>query len=703
MKGQVHTMKPIKLAASLLAAFTAAMPFSLNTSVLLSSPAVFAESTDTALPDWVPNDLESAVEFRNTYGATHIEDGLICLVLQEAIPDDTDSGSEERYALKTTEGLAEILYRTTYDSPYDETAYEVIVFKPLKKGDFEVALIDTWLKMNLQGSKAKYEFTFMIRSDLSVRQTDIYGWLPDCTTEYVAYTRENGTVSVRENYVVFCLTSIPQFSDRWEPDSSNQYENLRLCASSDCTMESVQKYDDGSIDMVYAYKAFNDGYEKISWVRNSGARPDQQEPLTVTADCAIFNDAESVLLADTARISLIEYDTGKLIPLDQNPIPLAPTVAYQSDEEGVYAYADVSLIADKNPYLWDLTPYQDADLISIDLFPSALPEPYTPTENYKSIRKFDNGAQEVIFFLKEKGSITKKYTANITLLDYDTDKPIIINSDTEFMLVEPEYYWDYDTESAIVAKISSNPCRIDNMSLDGCELEMPMHYDYPVKDGTNQVASGYRTMKTNASGGYDITYRLKFTPTGDLTGDRRFNAEDLAEMQKRLSGDHSAAKNWKAVDYNRDDKLDARDLTLMKTAYITKRQTPVAVRIRKTGGVMGMNLEWNVYAENGKYYLSSKDRNDRYVNGKPVPNETEIIEITEEEYLEIISADYDTLIEDYNAAPHMRVSDDIYEFVFLTFPDGSERAGLANLSDILDQIDRIITKYKPTETWYSLN
>jgi len=72
-------MKLKRLTAALIAVLTAITPFSFH------SPAatVFAKGTGAvaALPDWIPSDFESAVEFRNTYGATHIDNGLICIVL----------------------------------------------------------------------------------------------------------------------------------------------------------------------------------------------------------------------------------------------------------------------------------------------------------------------------------------------------------------------------------------------------------------------------------------------------------------------------------------------------------------------------------------------------------------------------------------------------------------------------------------------
>ncbi len=48
-----------------------------------------ADPAAIALPDWIPNDYASAIDFCNTYGASHIEDGLICMVFKETPSDYT--------------------------------------------------------------------------------------------------------------------------------------------------------------------------------------------------------------------------------------------------------------------------------------------------------------------------------------------------------------------------------------------------------------------------------------------------------------------------------------------------------------------------------------------------------------------------------------------------------------------------------------
>ena len=86
--------------------------------------------------------------------------------------------------------------------------------------------------------------------------------------------------------------------DRWEPDSNNKNENIKYLLTSDCTMQVRDLYCNGSIDQIYVYQAVNDGSKKISWIRTSNVRPNPDKPITyaLTADCAVLDYAQTILL-----------------------------------------------------------------------------------------------------------------------------------------------------------------------------------------------------------------------------------------------------------------------------------------------------------------------------------------------------------------------------------------------------------------------
>ena len=76
---------------------------------------------------------------------------------------------------------------------------------------------------------------------------------------------------------------------------------------------------------------------------------------TLTADCMILDDAQTILLPDAVRMQFTDADTGMQLefPNAQQTLRVLPTLAYQSETEGVYAYADIAApLADSNPFVW---------------------------------------------------------------------------------------------------------------------------------------------------------------------------------------------------------------------------------------------------------------------------------------------------------------------------------------------------------------
>ncbi|MBO4876874.1 MAG: dockerin type I repeat-containing protein [Ruminococcus sp.] len=314
-------MKLKKLTAAVIAAMTAITPFSSNLPVF-TPVKVSAEDTAAAeLPDWIPTDFDSAVNFRNSYGATHIDNGLICVVYPKRNTSRGEAGTG--YSMNITPDAGEILKHDIFSSEYSATCFYVFVYQPKKQGDIELQIIDNHAESARERKTAEPTlldtYSFSVDDDLSITETDIYSWLPDCSQEFSDYVIDNGEVSAHDNYVVFCTVTIEQLGDRWEPDSSNKYENFKYLLTSDCTMEVRDMYCDGSIDKIYVCQAVKDGYEKLSWVRTSSARPDPQEPTqyTLTADCVSLDDAKTVLLSGDARVTLTDHDTGEPVVCPQ--------------------------------------------------------------------------------------------------------------------------------------------------------------------------------------------------------------------------------------------------------------------------------------------------------------------------------------------------------------------------------------------------
>ena len=463
-------MKLKKLTAVLVAAATALTPLAFNASV----PVSYAEDTGAIanLPDWIPSDFDSAVEFRNNYGATHIDNGLICIVY----PDRARKGRSEDtygYELKPSEGMGAELKHEIYTHELTETCFDVFVYQPLKQGDIDLTIVDPHEQVKEtpenQEPSAIAGYSFTVDKSLNITETDIFSWLPDSKSEYNEYTKKNGDVSVKDNYVVFCTMKVDQFGDKWEPDSNNRYENIKYLLTSDCTMQVPDLYDDGSIDKIYVYQAVKDGTEKISWIRTSDVRPDPDEPTTctLTADCAVLDNAQTILLPGQVRVSLVDADTNE-------------PIIYKNDSDTEFGYM---------------------------LF-----------------RECDLGDGYI-----ENPAITG-LNANPSIVQYaDLSK-------------DREYTFHLEKSS-----------EIKNYSIVGTES----------------------SINRNDNNSYNLVFKLKFTPTGDVNDDGSFNIADVVMLQKWLlcSADVKLV-SWKAADFCNDNELNVFDLCLMKKALVQTLEAP---------------------------------------------------------------------------------------------------------------------------------
>lgn len=562
-------MKATKLTAVLLAAAIA--PLSLNTAPLLSASTVFAEDTAALakLPDWIPNDFESATQFRNTFGAVQIQNGLICIVYPERVRKGSEKGTYG-YKLKPTSNLGEALKQETYSNDYSETCFNVFVYQPKKHGDLELQIVDPFA-LSEDGDKPLTPpvistYSFSVDESLTITETDIFSWLPDSITEYDDYRKKHGDVSARDNYIVFCLTSIPQLGDRWESDSTNIHENSKYLLSSDCTMQVRDMYVDGSYDNIYVYQAVKDGYEKISWTRTSNIRSDPQEPTsyTLTADSVILDDAHTVLLNGQTRVTVNDAKTGKTVSdeaLASEPFTFHADIVYEPELFSSVDNSSANYSVTKNhsilqettlcPSLSTLaTAYKKADLFKIT------------TEEQPEITYYDNGAMDLVFKRKSSSDLSAGET-RITLYDKDTGE--LIPS-----AVLEHHTWHFGTDirfkdglTGPIYIVTSNP-QIYNTDL----ARLYKNADYFAFLCDDQPEVTY-----HENGSMDLVFRTKVTVSGDVDGDGECSKSDLALLQNWLIGNTDAEiSRWAEADFNLDNQLNALDLTLMKQNLLQKQK-----------------------------------------------------------------------------------------------------------------------------------
>ncbi len=226
--------------------------------ILLSAMPVggitaYAEDTE-ALPGWIPTSLEETVDFCNQYGATHIEDGVICVVFEESLNDIYS------YEAVSTDDSCK-LSREVYENNNTYSKYEVIAYRPKTAGEFNVELNRT----QNDNVRKDSSYTFLADDSGNITETDIYGIIPDCITEYNDFKAKYGETSIQENYIVYC-GDINYSCGHSLIMEQNGTAEIKQTAISGCSERSLEMPAAGNTSYnIYVYQAVSDGTVDVSW------------------------------------------------------------------------------------------------------------------------------------------------------------------------------------------------------------------------------------------------------------------------------------------------------------------------------------------------------------------------------------------------------------------------------------------------------
>ena len=662
-----------KLAAAFLAVSTVIVPFSAE---ITEYSNVYAEddAASEELPEWIPTSFEEALNFRNQYGATHIgkfisDNDTVCLVF----PEDLDE--EMKYEVDTTNEYLEEIYHEVFTEEIAQNKYEVVAYKnvgqPAGMIGFDVRFFCD--------SKKKSMYSFNSYSNASIEETDVYSWLPDCTAEYSEYVKNNGEVSARDNYVVFCLDSIAGTAYDWcvSADGYNQsvIEHYKTVY---CREETLLPLDGGADPKIQLYKAKKYGRTKITYdFVSSFGEPYTEDEVEkkLTADCMVVDGGKTVFLPGTARIRFEDYYTRELLmhPNKNAVINLAPTIAFNTSEEGVYAYMDTSLSMDCNPYIFRYSRGESADIFDIELNQEALPYGYLLPEKYKLITTYDNGAVDVVISLKQDAEALAPGETRVTVLDSDTGKlipnfvlkkrPFIFGTDIGIKNGDD---WMY---TGPLFDVFENPCIFkDNLA----SL-------YSRADTFSFTTDEQPEVTLHNNGSMEVVFRTKLKGLADINNDGTFGVSDVVLFEKWLLGAKNAVlENWEAADMNGDERLDSFDLALMKELLTASVNVPVAVTMTEEGGIEGRYVEYKVYKEDEKYKLSYL----RDTSGMKEKNPT-VVDISEEDYRKIMSADYSRYLRQKNDDDGEIIADALYFNTVITYADGTEKSTKANVTSLM--------------------
>ena len=679
------------------------------TSAVFTPPVRAAEQTTPAndvdlLPDWIPNDLESAIEFRNTYGATHIggqnESDLLCVVFQEP------NYSKKKYDIKNTAGLVTVFYHDVFVDEGNDTAYEVMTYKnaATSKPDFKVQFSCD--------SKVQKEYSFT-SFGTQVAETDIYSWLPDCEKEYWDYVDPNSHLSVKDNYVVFCLSHGAGTGYDWTLNDEGK-KCFELVTEIDCSPVFAVPVDGGQINKIYVYKAFKDGYDKISYDFGAVYATDEETKKTLVADCAVINNAQTILLSGDMRVTLVDSDTDELITLPEGAMPRIWTEIHQITSEGEINCNMQPSGLRNNPGIVRLGNYFDGFNFSFGLVGDGLPSEYSlpdtedgsagyyngaiVPENHITVKKYANDTADVVFRLKKipKRVLPEEKSAELTDLKKGETRITVYDKDTG-ELIPSELVKHHDVGFGTDIRFRSN------MSPNGWVYTGPI---YAVKANPQvyqtDLANLYRSadyfeflcddqpeITLYDNGAMDLVIRTKITVSGNINGDSEFSIADVVALQKWLLNAYDKdIYNWAEADFDLDNKITIFDLVLMRKALLKLINLPVEVSVKEeTGGVVGAVYLYKVYRVGDTYYLSYQDMTtDQY----PQPL---AVKITESEYREIMAQDYESMIRNMNVQNEPEFGEGSYTLELSYSDDSKKKAASARMPDFLEKLRVLKEKY----------
>ncbi len=246
----------------------------------LSSPNVNAEIN---LPDWVPQNLTEVIEFRNTYGTTHIgnitpEDDMLCIVV------GCDTYKADNYLIS---GVDNALWHETFINEDTDTQYDVYVITEDCKSPVEF-----YIEYKEKG-KTGTMYTFSADGSCHISETDIYSWLPDCITEFNDFKAKNGKAAVMNNNVVFCETIAGLYGYRWI-FSQNGDGELENTLNVNCDIEYMESVYDAESYLLRLYQPVSDGTVNAVWIPQNEFTGTVSKTFEISSNCTEIKETEPI-------------------------------------------------------------------------------------------------------------------------------------------------------------------------------------------------------------------------------------------------------------------------------------------------------------------------------------------------------------------------------------------------------------------------
>ncbi|MBR4201420.1 MAG: dockerin type I repeat-containing protein [Oscillospiraceae bacterium] len=546
----------------------------------------------SALPDWVPADTESAKAFLKALAASgssaategaRTGNGIVCLVYEEQAQW---ASGEPLYSFSYTPEMFETVSDTLTEAKQGYV-YHIVVLKPLKAGTADVYNI----QKNAQ--KTPVPFRFRIDGDLNITEVRLPKWLPADFDSAVTFYNRYGKTRIFDG--LLCTV----FSEYMPPESSLLPEQEYLFSYSeeqlDNTFSQYFTNDEGwyfRVDLFQPVKAGDasvvhdeirqnfDPYEYTFQI-DDALKITETDPCAWVPDCSEefyghLNNKQTVLVHGDQVAFLLETTAGTGYSWQE----AART------EEAVSQIADFDCTrlrfyqggaAPTGGAVAETRVYQVRKDGPFDLRLDLLP----PGQGAEAAETLGG----TFYAVDQCSMIMQPGEARVSMIDADTGRPVVYpNTENQGFYLDyligeyengPEHF-----NLPQFCKISSNPGKAELGSIFQEEQyklwlnTAPQGYscDAVYENGTCDTGDEITvSMLTDSIA--DITVKVHFAAEGDVNSDGSFDAADTVLLAQWLTGTpDTVLKNWKAADFCNDDALDARDLTAMKQAMLSRRE-----------------------------------------------------------------------------------------------------------------------------------
>ena len=171
-----------------------------------------------------------------------------------------------------------------------------------------------------------------------------------------------------------------------------------------------------------------------------------------------------------------------------------------------------------------------------------------------------NGSYEIL----DDCSVILDRKTVFTFFDADTGKLIDIPKRYVNCAIEK-----FTPDGSILYSFKTNPCTIGGLYEEKPDYHYSAYMIFPAGvygiygDPEFEITSEETDRVT-------VNCRLKWEPSGDANGDNDFTIADLVLLQKWLLAEpDTSLSDWNAVDFCRDNKINASDLSLMKRELLS--------------------------------------------------------------------------------------------------------------------------------------